>query len=103
VKNCSLIATAVHRAPSRKRALAELAAIAGLSVFHFARQFKQSAGITPHHYLVERRVERAREMLARTDLSLSEIATGFSDQSHFARHFGQMLGMTPGQFRWSQR
>jgi transcriptional regulator GlxA family with amidase domain len=85
--------------------LAELAAIAGLSVFHFARQFKQSAGITPHHYLVERRVERAREMLARTDLSLSEIAiaTGFSDQSHFARHFRQMLGMTPGQFRWSQR
>ena len=85
--------------------LAELAAIAGLSVFHFARQFKQSAGITPHQYLVERRIERAREMLARTDLSLSEIAiaTGFSDQSHFARHFRQMLGMTPGQFRWSQR
>jgi transcriptional regulator GlxA family with amidase domain len=49
--------------------LAELAAIAGLSVFHFARQFKQSAGITPHHYLVQRRVERAREMMARTDLS----------------------------------
>jgi transcriptional regulator GlxA family with amidase domain len=85
--------------------LAELAAIAGMSVFHFARQFKQSAGITPHHYLVEKRVERAREMLARTDLSLSEIAivTGFSDQSHFARHFRQMLGLTPGQFRWSQR
>jgi transcriptional regulator of acetoin/glycerol metabolism/AraC-like DNA-binding protein len=85
--------------------LAELAAIAGLSVFHFARQFKQAAGVTPHHYLVEKRVERAREMLARTDLSLSEIAiaTGFSDQSHFARHFRQMLGMTPGQFRWSQR
>ena len=85
--------------------LAELAAIAGLSVFHFARQFKQTAGVTPHHYLVEKRVERAREMLARTDLSLSEIAiaTGFSDQSHFARHFRQMLGLTPGQFRWSQR
>lgn len=84
--------------------LAELAAIAGLSVFHFARQFKQSAGVTPHHYLIEKRVERAREMLIRTDLSLSEIAiaTGFSDQSHFARHFRQMLGMRPGQFRWSQ-
>ena len=84
--------------------LAALAAIAGLSLYHFARAFKQSAGVTPHHYLVQRRVERAQEMLARTRLSLSEIAfaTGFSDQSHFARHFRQMLGVTPGQFRWSQ-
>jgi AraC-like DNA-binding protein len=85
--------------------LVELAGVAGLSVFHFARQFKQSAGVTPHHYLVQKRVERAREMLASTNLSLSEIAlaTGFADQSHFARHFRQMLGITPGQFRWSQR
>ena len=85
--------------------LAELAAIAGLSVFHFARQFKQSAGVTPHHYLVQRRIERAQDMLARTDLALSEIAVaaGFSDQSHLARHFRQMLGTTPREFRWSQR
>ena len=85
--------------------LAELASVAGLSVFHFARAFKQSAGVTPHHYLVHRRIERAQEMLARSELPLSGIAlaTGFSDQSHLARHFRQMLGMTPGQFRWSQR
>jgi AraC-like DNA-binding protein/PAS domain-containing protein len=85
--------------------LAELAAIAGLSVFHFARQFKQSAGVTPHSYLVRRRIERAQDMLARTDLALSEIAVaaGFSDQSHLARHFRQMLGTTPREFRWSQR
>jgi transcriptional regulator of acetoin/glycerol metabolism len=85
--------------------LVELAAIAGLSVYHFARAFKQSAGVTPHHYLVRRRVERAQEMLARSEIPLSKIAlaAGFSDQSHLARHFRQMLGMTPGQFRWSQR
>ena len=85
--------------------LTELAGVAGLSLFHFARQFTQSAGVTPHHYLVQKRVERAQEMLARTDLSLSEIAfaTGFADQSHFARHFRQRLGVSPGQFRWSQR
>jgi transcriptional regulator of acetoin/glycerol metabolism/AraC-like DNA-binding protein len=85
--------------------LATLAAIAGLSMHHFAREFKQSAGIAPHHYLIRKRVERAQNMLAHTDLSLSEIAyaVGFSDQSHLARHFRQMLGITPGQFRWSQR
>jgi AraC-like DNA-binding protein len=85
--------------------LATLAAAAGLSLYHFARAFKQSAGVTPHHYLVQRRVERAQEMLTGTQLSLAEIAltTGFSDQSHFARHFRQTLGMTPGQFRWSRR
>jgi transcriptional regulator of acetoin/glycerol metabolism/AraC-like DNA-binding protein len=84
--------------------LAMLAAVAGLSIHHFARGFKQSAGVTPHHYLTQKRVERAQHMLAHTALSLSEIAyaVGFSDQSHLARHFRQMLGITPGQFRWSQ-
>jgi AraC-like DNA-binding protein len=85
--------------------LATLAGVAGLSIHHFARGFKQSAGVTPHHYLTRKRVERAQDLLAHTDLSLSEIAyaVGFSDQSHLARHFRQMLGVTPGQFRWAQR
>jgi AraC-like DNA-binding protein len=81
-----------------------LAAVAGLSVNHFAREFKQSAGVTPHNYLTQKRIERAQEMLAQTDLSLSQIAyaTGFSDQGHLARHFRRMLGTTPGAFRRSQ-
>jgi transcriptional regulator of acetoin/glycerol metabolism len=85
--------------------LAMLAGVAGLSVHHFARQFKQSIGVTPHHYLTQKRVERAQEMLAQTELSLPEIAyaAGFSDQSHLARHFRHMLGTTPSEFRWSQR
>jgi len=89
---------------SESMGLAELAAVAGVSVYHFAREFKHSAGVTPHRYLVMRRVERAQEMLVRTDLSLSEIAlaAGFSDQSHLARHFRQMLGTSPGEFRRSQ-
>jgi transcriptional regulator GlxA family with amidase domain len=82
-----------------------LAGVAGLSVHHFARQFKQSAGVTPHIYLTQKRVERAREMLVQTDLSLAEIAfaVGFFDQGHLARHFRHMLGTTPREFRWSQR
>jgi transcriptional regulator GlxA family with amidase domain len=54
---------------------------------------------------IQSRIERAQELLAVTDLSLSEIAftTGFSDQSHLTRHFRQLIGVTPGQFRWSLR
>jgi transcriptional regulator GlxA family with amidase domain len=85
--------------------LTMLSALAGVSMHHFAREFKRSAGVTPHHYLTQKRVERAQEMLAQTDLALSEIAyaTGFADQSHLARHFRHMVGTTPREFRWSQR
>jgi AraC-like DNA-binding protein len=85
--------------------LSMLAGVAGLSVHHFARQFKQSAGVTPHIYLTQRRVERAQEMLVQTELSLAEIAiaVGFFDQGHLARHFRHLLGKTPREFRWSQR
>ncbi|WMT72017.1 helix-turn-helix domain-containing protein [Bradyrhizobium sp. Ash2021] len=85
--------------------LAMLAGVAGLSVNHFARQFKQSAGVPPHVYLTQKRVERAQEMLVQTDLALAEIAfaVGFFDQGHLARHFRYMLGTTPREFRWSQR
>jgi transcriptional regulator of acetoin/glycerol metabolism len=82
-----------------------LAGIAGLSVFHFARAFTQSTGLTPHQYLVHKRVNRAQDMLLRTDFTLTNIAlaSGFSDQSHLTRHFRQMLGTTPLEFRWSHR
>jgi AraC-like DNA-binding protein len=81
--------------------LESLAATAELSVYHFARTFKQSEGTTPHAFVLERRLARARELLARTDLSLSEVAfaVGFADQSHFTRRFRQMVGVSPGQFR----
>jgi AraC-like DNA-binding protein len=84
--------------------LADLAAVTGLSIYHFARQFKDTVGVTPHQYLVQKRLQRAKQMLSRSTLSLSEIASrvGFSDQSHFTRLFGQMFGLTPGQFRRMQ-
>jgi transcriptional regulator of acetoin/glycerol metabolism len=85
--------------------LSMLAGVAGLSVHHFARQFKQSAGVTPHAYLTQKRVDRARKMLVQTDLPLAEIAftVGFFDQGHLARHFRHMFGTTPREFRWSER
>jgi transcriptional regulator GlxA family with amidase domain len=85
--------------------LSMLATIADLSLYHFAREFKRSTGVAPHGYLVRKRVERAKDMLTRTDYSLTEIAlaAGFSDQSHLARHFRQIVGSTPREFRWAQR
>ncbi|MGY8663803.1 AraC family transcriptional regulator [Bradyrhizobium sp. UFLA05-109] len=80
-----------------------LARLANLSVCYFVRAFKQSMGLTPHDYLIRRRVERTKELLSETDLSLSEIAlaAGFADQSHCARRFRQHVGMSPRDYRWS--
>jgi AraC-like DNA-binding protein len=83
--------------------LKALAGAAGLSVYHFARTFKQSEGLSPHAYVLERRIAKARNLLARTDLPLSVIALelGFADQSHFARRFRQTVGVSPGKYRRS--
>jgi AraC-like DNA-binding protein/PAS domain-containing protein len=82
-----------------------LAGTAGLSVHHFARAFRQSVGEPPHSYILRRRIDRAWEMLKKTEQPLSEIAlaVGFSDHSHFARHFRRRLGITPSAARWSER
>jgi AraC-like DNA-binding protein len=82
-------------------ALEVLAEIAQLSVHHFARAFRQSLGIPPHNYIVQRRVEHAQQLLRNTDLPLSEIAieVGFTDQSHLARHFRTFIGVSPSLAR----
>ena len=85
----------------RDLTLSELAAVAGLSPHHFSRQFKRSTGLTPHRYVVKRRVERAREMLISGEASIPEVArgVGFFDQSHLARHTRRLLGVTPKKIR----
>lgn len=77
--------------------LAELAFVANMSTYHFARTFKQFAGVTPHQYVLNVRIERAKSLLFQGKLSLSEIATrvGFFDQSHFTRAFKRLVGVTP--------
>ena len=78
-----------------------MAAVARLSPYHFARQFKAATGLPPHQYVIARRVERAKQLLQGGDLSLADVAAhaGFSDQSQFSRHFKQVVGVTPGRFR----
>ncbi len=85
--------------------LEALAEMAGLSTHHFARAFKQTVGMPPHGYVLQRRIEHAQQMLRNTDLPMSEIAlsAGFSDQSHLARHFRRITGMSPSVARWEQR
>jgi AraC family transcriptional regulator len=86
--------------------LEQMAAVARLSSYHFARQFKAATGMPPHEYVITRRVERAKQLLqGGADISLAEVAAqaGFSDQSQFSRHFKRLLGITPGQFRMSAR
>ncbi len=81
-----------------------LALVAGecrLSVSHFARSFKQCTGKPPHRWLLENRVERAKELLLDPEVSLAEVALdcGFSDQSHFTRVFSRTVGTSPGTWR----
>jgi AraC family transcriptional regulator len=86
--------------------LEQLAAVASLSPYHFARQFKASTGLPPHQYVITRRVERARHLLqGAKDLTLAEVAArvGFSDQSQLTLHFKRLVGVTPGQFRTPAR
>jgi AraC family transcriptional regulator len=86
--------------------LEQMAAVARLSSYHFARQFKAATGLPPHQYVIMRRIERAKQLLqTRTDLSLAEIAAhaGFSDQSQFSHHFKRVVGITPGHFQTPAR
>jgi AraC family transcriptional regulator len=85
--------------------LEQMAAVARVSPYHFARQFKTATGLPPHEYVIARRVERAKQFLQGGDLSLAEVAAqaGFWDQSQFSRHFKRLVGVTPGQFRMSAR
>jgi AraC-like DNA-binding protein len=88
-----------------KMSLDGLAAMAGLSAHHFARAFRQSVGMPPHGYLLQRRLEHVEQMLRDTQLPLSQIAltVGFSDQSHLARHFRRFTGMPPSLARCRER
>jgi AraC family transcriptional regulator len=85
--------------------LDELAAACGLSRSHFARAFRTSVGQPPHRWLLARRVDRARDLLLLSGLSLAEIAvaSGFANQSHFTAVFTRSVGASPGAWRRSRR
>lgn len=79
--------------------------MAQFSEYHFSRMFKRSTGLTPHRYVTERRIARARTLLANSNLPLHEISAmlDFGDQSHMTTVFKRLTGITPGQFRKNAR
>jgi AraC family transcriptional regulator len=83
--------------------LVELAAIVELSPNYFGEAFRISTGRSPHRYVMERRIERARALLWDGDRPIPDIAyaAGFSSQSHFTANFRRVTGLTPGRFRRS--
>ncbi len=83
--------------------LGEMAAVAGLSAWHFARAFKLATGSSPHSFLLRRRLVKADTMLRQTTTAVSDVAvkTGFCDQSHLSMHFRRATGMTPARWRKS--
>jgi AraC family transcriptional regulator len=83
--------------------LADLAALLDMSQFHFSHLFKQSIGTSPHQYLLQQRVERAKQLLKHTDQSIMDIAfaCGFSSHSHLSKQFRQLTGTTPKAYRAS--
>lgn len=81
--------------------IARLATVAHVSPFHFAREFKAATGQSPHRYVTQQRIERAKLLLSVTRLSVSEVAygVGFSNQSHFTAQFRKATGTTPKCYR----
>lgn len=81
--------------------LSDLANLLGMSRFHFCHLFKQSIGIAPYQYLIQQRIERAKQLLKQTDSSITDIALlcGFNSHSHLSKQFRQITGITPKAYR----
>ena len=93
----------IHDNLERELALDELAKVANLSKYHFAKSFRSAMGIAPHQYIVKLRIEQARKLLAVDSISVEEVASrvGYSDTSHFSSQFLKIVGVTPNRYRAS--
>lgn len=85
----------------REIMLTDLAAVAGMSEYHFSRLFKQSMGMAPYQYVIQQQVEQAKRLLKQRDGAVASVAheCGFKSQSHLSRHFRQLTGVTPQKYQ----
>lgn len=90
----------VDRSLDERISLATLAQAAGLSRMHFAALFRAATGMRPHDYVMQRRIQRAKELLAGTQTPIVDVAlsVGFQTQAHFTTVFKRVVGFTP--YRW---
>jgi AraC family transcriptional regulator len=88
---------------NRQLSLDALAKESGYSRAHFLRMFRAATGLTPHQYVLERRLHRAQQLLKQKQTALADIAVacGFSSQTHMTDSFRNHLGITPGEYRRS--
>jgi len=95
------VSTYIEEHLAEDLSLSELAAVAYLSPYHFARLFKASTDFAPHQYVIGRRIERAKLLLSTTNWSLTAIAhaVGFAHESHLALHFKRLTGLLPSSYR----
>lgn len=86
---------------SGELSLQELACVAHLSPFHFLRAFQAETGVTPHRWVMRRRIARSKQLLAGSDLAISEIAAevGYGSQSAFTAAFSSTVGCSPREWR----
>lgn len=91
----------LEKEPSRRWTLSNLSQVSGLSACHLAERFTRDVGIPPHQYLLQMRIERAKEMLRQSDLPITDLALemGFSSSQHFASAFKRLTGVTPQHYR----
>jgi AraC-like DNA-binding protein len=95
----------MHAQLDQDLSLKTIASASYLSPFHFARLFKKITGSSPHNYLAAIRANRAQQLLAETDLSITQVAVrvGYLSASHFTKAFRLATGTTPREFRNSLR
>jgi AraC family transcriptional regulator len=101
-RRLKLILEYIEDALNQPISLRELAALAGISARHFERAFRQSTGCSPHAFVMERRLQRARDLLINLpELPIEQIALrlGFSSSSHFSSAFRRRTGLAPTDFR----
>jgi AraC family transcriptional regulator len=91
----------IHAHLDRDLSLEQVAGAINISPTYFASLFKRATGISPHQYVIQQRVERAKSLLTKTNLAIADIAlqVGFSSQSHLTQHFKRFTGVTPKQVR----
>lgn len=91
----------IHTHLDRDLSLVEIAEVINISPTYFASLFKRAIGTSPHQYVIQQRVEKAKEMLLKTDVTIADVAlqVGFSSQSHLTQQFKRITGMTPKQIR----